>query len=201
MGLLLSILISYSCAAVSEKSSLAFNVDPRTLIEGEIQQFSALLPAENLEMEYPETEKLDALRLHKAGGKIGLAKNVFLVNRSVGFFSDQQFEDKAWLTRLGLADAKVFVDSDDLSNVQDYRIIHAMSETKKLDPASAGAFSSVAVVRKDELVLFNYMPLSGHLTLVVSYRLKRFPTNVSLAQWRKELQTEVPALMSQMQLR
>jgi hypothetical protein len=205
MGFFLPFLLSFACAAVTEKPTLAFPVDPLALATEEVQLFSVVLAAGQLAVEFPEAAVLDARRFARMGGKVGLAKAAYVVKRSVGFFSDQQFENQEWLKALGWSGGEVFVDSDDLSNVQDARVIHAMSQTKKLDPVSGGAFSTVTIIKKDaqgapaDLVFFNHMPVSGSQTLVVLYRLRRLEAGKTAQDWKADLMKEVPTLRAKTQ--
>lgn len=218
--------ISPTWAKVVEHDSPYFTVDVPKLQSGEIHSFVDVVQAIKLVEKYPGFRDLDALRLaDRNNSLIAIKKISYVVNKPVGFFSDQQLNDKKWLqhtrpneklsrvdetsfkatTPKGKYQLEVFFDSDDLSNVQKSKLIHAVTLTKKIDPLSGGSFATSCLLKTkprsetiNDLMITNYISLSTKTTAVITYQitaLKKGKEDVVLKKVRESFIKEAPALV------
>lgn len=218
--------INTSWAKVIEHDSPYFIVDVPKLETGEIHSFVDVIPATKLDEKYPALHDLDTLRLlDRNNSLIAIKKISYVVNRPVGFFTDQQLNDKKWLqhlrpqeklkrldetsfqatTKSGKYQLEVFFDSDDLSNVQRSKLIHAVALTKKLDPLAGGSFATSCLLKTkpksesiNDMMITNYISLSTKTTAVITYQitaLKKKNEKVVLKRVRESFIKEAPALV------
>jgi len=191
------LLLSLSLLATEPKSLTPFFLVQTELLEkGEVHFHGHSLSLKQLTEQFPDWLELDGARvLETPDGDIHAGKWAQMIERPVGFFNEKRMLDQAWLERLlnvgkltrvdensfkgsdaqGDFELEVFFDSDDMSNLQNGRLIRSLGHSKKLDPISGGAAASICLSlkrrRSAELTLINYISLSSRKTLEVGYYL------------------------------
>ncbi len=195
---------------MTERRDPVFKVEPDLLEKGEVHFSFYQLKASTIQKKLPEFVELDGARfLDKEGATLQLTKLAYIVNKPAGFFSSTQMTDAAWLqTLLGgpvksltednyetkaRGKLRVYFDSDDLSNVQSSRFVHAVSQSKKLDPITLSGFSTVVMHSADSVEIHNHVPFSPLKTLVVSYQLSVVKKNVDAKKQRLDFIKETEA--------
>lgn len=227
LKILMFILIAFPAwAKIVQHDSPYYIVDVPKLESGEIHSFVAVVPASGLSEKYPALRDLDTLKLANRGNTLLAIKKIsYVVNKPVGFFTDQQLNDQKWLEHLhpqeklkrldetsfqavtskGKYQLEVFFDSDDLSNVQRSKLIHAVALTKKLDPLSGGSFATSCMLKTkpksetiNDVMITNYISLTTKTTAVITYQitaLKKTKEDVVLKKVRESFIKEAPALV------
>lgn len=175
-------------AQMTERKDPAFKVEPDLLEKGQVHFSFYQLKASTIQKKLPDMVELDGARfLEKEGATVQLTKLAYLVDKPAGFFSSTQMTDAKWLqTLLGSSVSlikddnyqtksrgkmRVYFDSDDLSTVQNSRFVHAVTQSKKLDPIALSGFSTVVMHSQDAVEIQNHIPFSPKKTLIVSYQL------------------------------
>lgn len=200
LKILVYFLIAFpALAKVSQQKSPQFVIDVPLLEKGHIQAFIDTVPAHEFNKKYSQFEDLDALRFaQEKDTVIRISKSAYVVDRPAGYFSDQLLMDVNWLGRIHPQDTfaklsdnsfnvtsargqhllEIFYDSDDQSNVQRPRLIHAVALTKRTDPLAAGSFAtSCSVITKSsmpirsQVEIANYISLSSRRTIVILYQI------------------------------
>lgn len=176
-------------ATMSERRDTVFKIETDLLEQGEVHYFFRQLPADMIQKKLTDFVELDAARLlEKEGATIQVSKLAYVVNKPAGFFSAEQTADAAWLTKLlgvsakqlkegvyqveELGQLKVLFDSDDLSTVRNSRFVHAVTQSRKLDPIALSGFSTVVFHTENSVQLDNHVSLSPKKTLVITYQLR-----------------------------
>jgi hypothetical protein len=170
------------------------------------------LPATTVQKKLPEFVDLDGLKLlDREGATVQVVKLAYVVNKPAGFFSATQVTDPAWVeTLLGHRVKQiteghyqipgdkfhVYYDSDDLTSVKNSRIVHAVTQSKKLDPISLSGFSTVVLHNSDMLQVDNHVPLSPKKTLVVSYQIAVVKKDISSKAQRANFLKEIRARLA-----
>jgi len=195
---------------MTERRDPLFRVEPDLLEKGEVHFSFYQLKASTIQKKLPEFVELDGARfLEKEGATVQLTKVAYIVNKPAGFFSSTQMTDAAWLkTILGgevknLKDdnydtqshgkMRVYFDSDDLSSVQSSRFVHAVTQSKKLDPITLSGFSTVVMHSGDSVEIHNHVPYSPKKTLIVSYQLSVVKKDVEAKKQRRDFIKETEA--------
>lgn len=222
--ILVAYLMAGACLAAGAETFANFTVDAKVLDKGP-RTFAEVLRGSELERKFPDYYALDALHMaaRKNGGLI-IRKRAYLLDKPVGFFNDQTLLSERWLehTRAGEKLTRVddnhfrgtdqngnfgldvFFDSDDISNVQDRRLIHAMNKTKQLDPLAGSSAATVVMVkhgkkgRPKEVTYVNYISLNAKQTIVIAYGISliKWPGDVvKLRKVREGVIAETPALV------
>lgn len=174
-------------AKMTDKRDPLFRIEPDLLERGEVHYSFYQLPATTVQKKIPEYVDLDGLKLlEREGVTVQVVKLAYAVNKPAGFFSSTQVTDPTWVEKLlghkvtPIAEGHfqipgdkfhVYYDSDDMTSVKNSRIVHAVTQSKKLDPISLSGFSTVIFHSSDMLQVDNHVPLSSKKTLVVSYQL------------------------------
>ena len=196
-------------AQMTDKINPTFNVDPEVLKNGEVHYFVGHYDRAGLK-KLRDFSKLDGGRLLKRKGvRVELSKLAYLVNRPAGFFSSTQMTDAQWLgTFLGTnvkplqedtfetqsrGKMRVYFDSDDLSSVRSSRFVHAVSQSKRLDPIALGGFSTVVLHSANQVEIHNHIPYTPKQTLVVSYYLKAVSEKADVNKLRLDFTKETEA--------
>ncbi|MBY0517868.1 MAG: hypothetical protein K2P81_13240 [Bacteriovoracaceae bacterium] len=208
-----TLLISFSSIAYAQftdKKDPLFKVEADLLSEGEVHFSQYTMKGSTLEKELPEIIELDAGKfLNQEGATIELAKTAYVVNKPVGFFSTEQMSDPKWLSQITGSElkktengdfvnqkkeeVKVFFDSDDLSNLKSSKVVHSISQSKKLDPIALSGFSTVLIQMKKSIQIFNHIPLSPSKTLIISYQLSVVEKSISGQGSRKKFLKDTEA--------
>lgn len=199
-------------ARVVQQTHPNFVIDTDRLQGNEIQAFVDVIEGNVLQQKYPVFFDLDAQRLsERENVRLVVSKLAYVVDRPVGFFSDRQLSDPAWLAHLHPGDSftridehtllarngpdryrlNVYYDSDDISNLQRTRLIHAVTLTKRIDPLAGGSFatsvlfaSQSSTARQGEITISNYVSISTQKTVVITYQI------TALARWKDKGQVE-----------
>ena len=175
-------------ARMTERTDPAFRVETDLLEKGQVHYAHRQLAASEVLKSYPEYIELDGARFfEREGASVEISKLAYVVNRPAGFFSSTQTTDPAWLQKLlggtvsrlkedhydsqALGKFRVYFDSDDLSTLQNTRFVHAVTQSKKLDPIALSGFSTVIIHAADYVQIDNHVPLTPSKTLIVSYQL------------------------------
>lgn len=194
-------------AQMIERSDPFFRVESYPLEQGEIHySFKQLDAAKALKL-IPDIADLDGERLlQKEGAIVEVSKLAYVVNKPVGFFSSTQILNVEWLKVIFGEEylkksenvfknqnnqLKIYFDSDDLSSIQSSRSIHAVTQSKKLDPISLSAFSTVIFQAKDWTQIDNHISLTAKKTIVVSYRIKLINSLEDKAKKRSDFLEEI----------
>ena len=197
-------------AQMTERRDPVFKVEPDLLEKGEVHFSFYQLKGSTIQKKLPEFVELDGARfLEKEGVTLQLTKLAYIVNKPAGFFSSTQMTDAAWLQTLmggplkrltednyetkARGKMRVYFDSDDLSTVQSSRFVHAVSQSKKLDPITLSGFSTVVMHSADSVEIHNHVPFSPLKTLVVSYQLSVVKKNVEAKKQRLDFIKETEA--------
>lgn len=197
-------------AQMTERRDPLFRVEPDLLEKGEVHFSFYQLKASTIQKKLPEFVELDGARfLDLEGATLQLTKVAYLVNKPAGFFSSTQLTDAAWLkTLLGSevtslkgdnyetksrGKMRVYFDSDDLSTVQSSRFVHAVTQSKKLDPITLSGFSTVVMHSADSVEIHNHVPYSPKKTLIVSYQLSVVKKDVEAKKQRLDFIKETEA--------
>lgn len=190
-------LLSLSLLAMEPKLLTPFFlVNTEALERGEVHFHGHTLTLQQLTDQFPDWLELDGARvLEVSDGDVHAGKWAQLIEKPLGFFNENRMLDQKWLEQLlkigkltrvdensykgsdaqGDFELEVFYDSDDMSNLQNGRLIRSLGHAKKLDPISGGAAASICISlkrrRSAELTLINYVSLSSRRTLEVGYYL------------------------------
>jgi hypothetical protein len=113
-----------------------------------------------------------------------------LTGGAVKGLGDDNFQTKA------RGKMRVYYDSDDLSSVQSSRFVHAVSQSKKLDPITLSGFSTVVMHSADSVEIHNHVPFSPLKTLVVSYQLSVVKKDVAAKKQRLDFVKETEARLA-----
>jgi hypothetical protein len=193
-------------AKMTDRRDPLFRIEPDLLERGDVHYSFYQLPATTVQKKLPEFVDLDGLKLlEREGVTVQVVKLAYVVNKPAGFFSATQVTDPNWVeTLLGHKVTQiteghyqvpgdkfhVYYDSDDMTSVKNSRIVHAVTQSKKLDPIASSGFSTVILHNSDMLQVDNHVPLSSKKTLVVSYQLsvvkKSDETKAQRANFLKE---------------
>ncbi|MFP5458550.1 MAG: hypothetical protein ACLGG7_07440 [Bacteriovoracia bacterium] len=174
-------------ARMTDRRDPLFRIETEQLEKGEVHYAFYQLDASTIQKKLPEFVDLDGLRfLEREGVTVQIVKLAYVVNKPAGFFSDAQMKDPRWVSlvlgaqvsqiseghyQVGPEKFHVAYDSDDLTSVRNSRIVHAVTQSKKLDPIALSSFSTVVLHSSDMLQVDNHVPLSTKKSLVVSYQL------------------------------
>lgn len=231
MAFLLKILV-YSLvtfpalAAVVSQSSASFQIDAEKLLNREVHAFVEFTEPKALREKFPVFSDMDALRLaDEENVRLMVSKLAYVVDRPVSFFNDQQVMNPKWLAHThpgqkykkadensfiatsseGKHHLDVFFDSDDISNVERSRVIHAVTQSKKLDTLSGSSFSTTCLLlhhsttrKAGEVSVTNYISLNSRKTLVITYAitaLSKGKSQESTEKVRGDFMKEAPALV------
>lgn len=223
-------------ARVVEQTELRFKIKSQELLAGEIHYAHQLYSPKDIVERFPEAIDLDSMNLiYEKGIKILITKMAFIVNKPVGFFTTDLMRDPKFLqTILGAAEikkvtddihqikvpedkqysyqVKSFFDSDDISTLNNSKVVQAVTAVKKLDVISQGA--SAHVVREfskftqpvlGSTQVSSYIPLMDGKTLVILYQFTLMKKkDVKKAQLRtsiKEEATHLKPLIDQFELK
>ena len=217
MSLLLKTLVYFSLCfpawgRVVQQTIPHFQIDSDKLQAGEIHAFVDVIEGNLLRQKYPHFYDLDAQRLNELDNvRLVVSKAAYVVNRPVGFFTDRQLTDPRWLQHVrpderfssinenalraqrGSESYKleIFYDSDDISNIQRARLIHAVTLSKRIDPLAGSSFatsclltSQSSTARQGESTISNYVSLNTQKTVVITYQV------TALAKWKDKGQIE-----------
>jgi hypothetical protein len=189
-------------AEVVEHEDINFTVKPNELLKGELHYSFKLLSPEKIRSKLPLFKDIDSVKLlKKKESKVILAKTVSLLHKPAGFFDNGMISNMNFLNHMmGEQTLKrveenvyqvqvpgsqkhnyklmIHFDSDDISSLPHYRVIHAVSTFKKLDVLSAGA-SSIMMKEMSEysnyltgaVVISSFVPLRQNETIMISYHL------------------------------
>jgi hypothetical protein len=149
------------------QKKLNFNVDTKSLYQGDLHYSVSIISPERLSEKYTDLAELDSLSLAQQDNvKLVLMKSAYIVNKPVGFFDHQTMIDEKFLTHF-MGEQKVqkkgenhyqitvpgegahkydmrsFFDSDDISTLPNSRVIRAVTQAKKLDVISGSASSII----------------------------------------------------------
>lgn len=181
---------SRTTCAMTEQKDLLFPINGDALLAGGVHYAYVVAAPRTLREKLPEVLDLDGGHVIKGSRqRVAVAKLAYVVDRPVGFFSEQQLTDARWLEKLfGVAGARqqVYFDSDDLSSLRTSRFVHAVAQSKKLDPVALGSFSTVVFHDRGRVQVDNHVPLSPRKTLVISYVVARVAGSAPLGQLRRE---------------
>ncbi len=190
--LVLSPLSAYATRVVQQREPI-FPVNTDKLLQGEVH-YSRLGGTAEALAKYDGLPELDGAGLLEAGQRYVYTKTAFVVDKPVGFFNHTQLVDERWVARFHTGrltrqsegmyrheggELHIDFDSDDLSSVRRPRVMHAISQSRRLDPVSASSFSAVTMLETDPRLrplafsVANHVSLSPTKTLVVVYSLRR----------------------------
>lgn len=189
-------------AEVIEHEDINFTIKPNELLKGELHYSFKLLSPEKIRSKLPLFKDIDSVKLLKnKDSKVILAKTVSLLYKPAGFFDNGMISDMKFMNHMmGEQTLKrieenvyqvtvpgsqnhryklmVHFDSDDISSLPHYRVIHAVTTFKKLDVLSLGA-SSIMMKEMSEytdyltgaVVISSFVPLRQNETIMISYHL------------------------------
>jgi hypothetical protein len=164
--LLLINCVSTYADAINQKK-LNFNVDPTTLMIGDIHYSLVTASASKFTEKYPAFAELDALNfLNSPNIKIVMSKSAYIIKKPAGFFDHQTVGSESFLShflgeqKLSKLDEndylitvpgkdgysykmKTYFDSDDISTLTNSKVVRAVTKVKKLDLLSQSASSTI----------------------------------------------------------
>jgi hypothetical protein len=194
-------------AQMVEHNDPIFRIEIYPLEQGEVHYSYKQLKASKALKLLPEIADLDGERLlQQEGASIEFSKLAYIVNKPVGFFSSTQILSESWLEILfgekftkksddvfksKNDQLKIYFDSDDLSSIQSSRSIHAVSQSKKLDPISLSASSTVIFQTKNWTQIDNYISLTASKSIVVSYKIKLINKDLQQSKKRSDFLEEI----------
>ena len=185
-----------------EQKDVDFPIKSQKLLKGEIHYFFEIISPKELAQHYPEVFQLDSLSLIKEKNiKMVVNKSVYIVNKPVGFFDDQQLSDEKYVAHVlgeqvvkktGPASYKVTVpgeggfsykmhsyfDADDISTLPSSKVTRAVTSARELDVISKSA-STVMLTEKTNFTKYteggvsisSYIPMKENKTLIITYNL------------------------------
>lgn len=189
-------------AELVQQKSLDFPIQTEALLKGDIHFYFGILAPGKLAVQYPELMGLDSLSLgQKNQVRMVFSKAVYLVNKPVGFFDDQQLKDERFLAHV-MGDQKLkkigddafeikvpgsdgyryqmrsFFDSDDVSDLPSSKVTRAVTVARSLDVISKSA-STIMFTEKTNyskyveggITVSSFISIKENRTLVITYHL------------------------------
>ncbi len=181
-------LCSMVSAELVERKDPLFRIEADLLEQGQVHYSFHQIKATTIQKKLPEFVELDGAKLlEREGATIQIVKMAYVVDKAVGYFSAEHLSEPAWLKKVfnaevtkneneqlhvpGRGKLKIYVDSDDISSIKHSRFVHAVTQSKKLDPISLSSFSTLVRHLDHSVHIANHISLSPRKTLIVSYEL------------------------------
>lgn len=182
-----------------EEKNLSFRVNTESLLKGDIQYFSELAPPREIQNKYSELQDIDSLGLLQGQDlKIFLTKSAYIVNRPIGFFDENKFNDSEFISKLAgnqqvkklspdsfrISDdnhsfkLQRFYDSDDMSTLPSSKFLRAVIGMKRMDIISQSAASIMLSEKtkytkyaKGGISISSFIPILENKTLIITYEI------------------------------